>query len=53
MEGVEQGAEIGVDLGLHVSGEESEAFASLDRRADQNDAFNPSLLKSGHSHGHS
>ena len=38
MQGVEQGAEIGVDLGHQVAGQEPETLAGLDRRPGEDDA---------------
>ena len=49
MEGVEQRAEVRVDLGLHVSGQEAELFARFHGRTNQNQAPRPSVLK--HIHG--
>jgi hypothetical protein len=47
MEGVEEWSEVGIDLGLEVSGEEAEAFAGFDGGAGEDDAFGHAVLEEG------
>ena len=52
VEGVVQRAQVGVDLGHEVAGQEPEALTGLDRRAGEDDAVDLLGLEGLHRHGH-
>ncbi len=52
VEGVVEGAQVGVDFFLEGSGEEAEALAGLDRGTDEDDAADFFGVEGGDGHGH-
>ena len=46
MERIQQGTQVGIDLGLEIAGQEAQVFASLDRRAHQHDFLDAPSRKS-------
>ena len=52
VQGVHQRPQVGIDLGLQVAGQETEAFARLDRRPDQHQLADPLGPQGGHRRGH-
>src|SRR3954471_20100765 len=52
LERVEEGAQVGVDLGHQVAGQEAEALAGLDGRAREDDAVDLAALERGGRHRH-
>ncbi len=54
LQGVVQRAQVGIDLGLQVSGQEAQFFPGLHRRTGQDDALDRLGLQrlNGHGHGH-
>ena len=51
-QGVHQGPQIGIDLGLQVAGQIAQTFAGFDGRADQHDLAHGFLFQCRGGHGH-